>query len=359
MPIRINTHAVCLLAFALMAAGGALADTEDPRAASERRWTPSLSITGGVTIQNQDATSESRCATGGPAQTDFPHPTQPGRLIDLPACSLAPFIGPGNLRPPKASSEDVASPFVSSAFQLMTPTFEFLPFRPRIFASGEFITFYSAERKIAREGRPSGAVSPPTLPNPADYPAIALGGVGSQTASKVQLYSYGAKLGIAFPFELMGRRLWIKPAAGWMQYEVDVEGFVVAGIKDDYQNVLPKQWGRNLREIRLLGSGSATLHGIGPGAELEMEAGRFGPLGVNIFLEGHAYKIAPKLFGHRLGDRREVRFSDQVLKPLEIDPGPPQRIAFFSDTYDATWSWEADPWVWRTGVGVRVHWLGQ
>ncbi|MGH0030247.1 MAG: hypothetical protein ACQGVC_10680 [Myxococcota bacterium] len=349
---------------ALLVASGAQAESEDPRAASERRWVPSFAFIGGVTIQNQDAETRASCANGGPAVEDVQRTNPPGGQIDLPACSQAPNAGFGEMRPTTSDDQDVLSPLVAGSLQIMTPTLEFIPFRPRVFASGELITFYSPTEKIAREGSPTGAAPPQNITENTGFPAIALTGLGSQTQSEVQLLGYGAKLGIAFPFEFLGRRLWFKPSAGWIQYEVDVEGMVVHAIKDDLTPPPPppfpqRQWGAFVREITLLGSDSATLQGIGPGAEIEMEAGVFGPIGVNIFIEGHAYRVAPHLFGQRLGDRREVAIQSQTSLPLQINRFGSVPSVFGQDTYTADWSWEADPWLWRTGVGVRIQWLGR
>lgn len=369
MPTRINTIACSLLLLwgaALLAASGARAETEDPRAASERRWVPSIAFIGGTGIQNQNAAVTSSCASGGQAREDVPRTAPPGNAIDMPACSLAPFGGPGNLRPPQAEDQDVLAPMVGAQLQIATPTLEFLPLRPRIFAAGELLTFYSADEKIAREGDPSGARAPENIPVLSNFPSIALGGLGSQTASRFELLGYGAKLGVAFPFEIFGRRLWIKPSAGWIQYEMEVEGFLVHAWKDDLTPPPPDpmtpliqpQYGAFLREVTLLGSGGATLQGIGPGGELEMEAGRFGPLGVNVFLEASAYRIAPRIFGSRLGDDRKVEFTAQSSLPLQFNRLTPPVSAFGPDSYQATWSWEADRWLWRTGMGIRIQWLG-
>jgi len=350
MAIRINTVASSVF-LALLLASVASADAEDPRAASERRWAPALAIWSGFTVQNQDATATSRCAQGGP-QTTLTNGTF------LVACSLPQQLrGPANMRPPVQNNENVVSPLVGASLQLSTPTFEFVPFRPRIFGSAELITYFSPKRKIAREGAPSGVHLPANIDLPENASTVSLLGRGSETTSQVQLLGYGAKLGLAFPFELFGRRLWIKPAAGWTRYEVDIDGIVIHAIKDDF---LPPtrpppaspQYGENVRIIQLLGNDSLVLNGIGPGGELELEVGRFGPLGANVFLDVQAYRL--------FGDRN-VSFSSTVSLT-----GPPRKSAplkglpsFGPDTYTANWEWEADPWLWRTSAGIRIQWLGR
>ena len=333
MPIRINTVACSLLA-GLLLASAVSADTEDARAASERRWTPGLAVWGGVTVQNQDASVASRCATGGPALTINDVPLVP--------CSLPPALGPAAMRRPVTNNEDVVSPLVGGSLELMTPTLEFLPFRPRVFGSVELVTYYSPERKIAREGHASGPKVPENRPELYNFPAVAFGGLGSQTTSQVQWLGYGAKLGLAFPFELAGRRLWIKPAAGWTRFKVDVKGLVIHAIKDDLNPPPNFQYGANVRVIQLVDSDTQVLNGFGPGGEIELEAGRFGPLGANVFFDLHTYRM----FGKRGVD-------------LSITKRVPAGGGFGQDTYTANWSWEADPWMWRTSAGIRIQWLGR
>ena len=91
-----------------------------------------------------------------------------------------------------------------------------------------------------------------------------------------------------------------------------------------------------------------------------MDAGRFGPIGASLFVGGAAYRL--------LGDRT-IKFSatsgivaagnrSEQLKPS----GQPWPRLFGrrlpEDTYTADWSFEADPWLFRVGVGLRFSWLG-
>jgi hypothetical protein len=343
----------------------------DSRADQEGRWVPSLALSGGATIQPQDSSVESSCELGGPGDSD----------LGIVPCDFLVGTGPAALRPYESETDWAVSPFVGANLQLMTPAIQVIPGRPRFFLLGEIQLLFPPTRDIAKEGDPSSVRLPDTRTELQATPALTLNGVGSSTTSEIQTLSWGAGVGVAFPFGFRGRRLWLKPSAAWTRYEIDVEGVVVAGLKDDpVPGTYPRSelgppdpliqpttdwpfWGSQVREVNLSGSGSKTYDGIGPGLELEMIAGRFGQIGVSLFVNANAYRI--------LGDR-EVAFSarDDTLPALPYvwapsDPGPP-RVSEIpgnpnglpADTYTASWSFEVDPWLFRAGVGVRFHWFG-
>lgn len=355
----------------LLAAPAPAQEAPQPGSSGENRWVPGLGVTGGVTFQPQEASVESSCQVGGPGA-----PGGQG-LIEIPPCSggVPPSAGP--LRPSDSDSEWTVSPYVGVDLQLMTPALP-IPTRPRLFARGEILPTFASTRSIASEADPTG-VSAPTFGGtgqvqpPGFYTEKAIGGQGSETESTVQTLVWAAGMGLAFPFEVRGRLLRLKPSFGWIRYEVEVEGIVVRALKNDRPD--PQQrLGRVIRDctfspdtenptsatcsgVSLSGSGSQWFNGIGPGLELEMDAFRWGPIGVSLFLGGNAYKI--------LGERR-VSFSESVTYPNPSPPNPPvpgppplapNRIP--ADTYSANWSFEVDPWLYRAGVGIRFHWLGR
>jgi hypothetical protein len=261
------------------------------------------------------------------------------------------------------------SPFVGGSLQLLTPEIP-IPTRPRFFVQGELLPTFATDRNIAAEGDPSG-VEVPVAQNtgfilgPTSFFQNEFVGVGSRTTSTVETLVYGANLGLAFPFEVRGRRLWLKPSVAWLRYEVKVEGKLEAGIKDDSPLVrgpntrdctfvpnpaFPGPPGSSVPEflaapcsgISFSGEDSMWFQGIGPGLELEMEAARWGPIGASLYLDARAYKI--------LGDR-ELSFASSVNYPTSLGRIP-------ADTYRANWSFSVDPWLYRAGVGIRFSWLG-
>lgn len=374
---HLGARGACTLGAALLAASVAAAPAagEGPRDPLAKRWIPSLAITGGATFQQQESTAESSCLNGGFA---FPP--------DVGACSGW-NSGPSPLRPVDAESPEdglikgdtlVVSPFVGANLQLLAPEIP-IPTRPRVFVQGEILPTFASDRGLAAEGNPTGVAVPVnqsdgTPEPPAGFQQIALLGVGSRTISTIDTLVYGASLGIAFPFELRGRKLWIKPSFAWLSYEIQVEGIVEAGLKDDaplaalYQSTSIRDctyvpnttnpMSASCDGISLAGSGyRRRFNGIGPGLELEMEAARWGPVGASLYIDARAYSV--------LGNRT-ISFSDSVTYNQPVGGGPLPiptagrvvRPPIPADTYTANWSHSVDPWIFRAGVGIRFSWLG-
>jgi len=326
MQTTVNIFACGLAACALVC--GAIAAAEEPPAVRQPGWIPSFAINGGAAMQDMKASVDSACENGGPG-AELPD-------LDIISCDFIVGPGPSALREPESGSDLTVSPIVGFDLQLLTPEIALIPGRPRLFVAGELRLFFPPTKKLALEGDPKG-VSIPTPP-PASIPTAALIGVGSQTASEIDTLGWGAGLGLAFPFQFRGRQLWLKPSARWANYKVNIYGKVVAGLKDDPPIGPP--YGSNIREINLLADTSRTYNGVGPGLELELDAGQFGPLGVAVFAGGAIYKV----FGER-----HVDFS--TTQTLTGDGLP-------EDTYTANFSHEVDPWMYRAGVGIRFSWLG-
>ena len=399
MHIRINsivnvyargTLLVTLLGTLLASTAASASSNSEPNATDDdRRWIPHFAISTGAKVQPMDASVVSQCANGRPTEeVQFGTPMQP-RFEDRQACAdpagvldtlpVTELIG--NLRPTDEDETDAVTPFVGYTLGLSTPRLGSQPWAPRVFLSGEAITFFGPERDVAKEGSPSVlGLAEGEASNAAGSSAASLFGVGSRTSAEVQTLGWGARLGLAFPFEFRGRRLWLKPAFGWINFEIDVEGEVVAGLKDD---PFPADgFGPGIREVTLSGSSSDRFDGIGPSIELEMEAGRFGPIGVSVFANISAF--------HILGNR-SIEFSSSldcpafdpgnptggcaanILEPVDLnnlDVLTPVLDADFrygndvpledtADTYSADWSFEVDDWGYRGGLGIRFHWLGR
>jgi len=332
MLAKVNRIAGWSLAAALLTAPAASAlPPESAPPDLDRRWIPSIAPTAGITLQNMDSSVASLCARGGPPQPN---------LGDI-ACGVPSLNTPGPLRPANSGTDLAISPYVGGSFQLLSPVIP-VPGRPRLFVDGEVMAYFAADRDIAKEGDP-GQITFPSPPIPNAFPAAALGGAGSKTSSTLATFGYGAGIGIAFPIHFRERRIWVKPSAGWLRYTVDVEGLVVAGLKNDPLISPPPPappFGNVVREVRLEGHDSLVVNAIGPGIEFELETVRFGPIGTTLFLGGDAFRVLGK---------RSLEFSQSTM--ISGD-------GMGSDSYAASWSYEADPWVFRTGIGMRFHWIG-
>jgi hypothetical protein len=285
--------------------------------AGEDRWVPSLAITSGVTIQQQKGSADS---------VIFEDMTPP----------------PVPLRGFVNGKDTAVSPFVGGVLELMAPAFS-IPTRPRLFVSGEILPTFASDRDVAIEGDP-GCIrgprpgAPCTRTGGAPYPESAANGEGSKTSAEIDTVVFGASLGVAFPLQVGKRQIRIKPSVGWINYEVDTEGLVVSA--NCGTGVDPLCTSDSLRETTLSASDSKRFNGFGPGLDVEMDTGRYGPLGTSLFLGGRAYAIV---------DDRKISFSTEEI--FDDPAGMDRAVGQFEV--------EVDRWIYRAHVGLRVHWLGQ
>jgi len=342
------------IAFFLALSGAAAIATAAEREAQlgESRWIPSLAITSGVTVQDQDGAMSTYRIQG----------TNPS----------VPLV----IRDAQFGDDNVISPFVGGSLELLTPALP-LPLRPRFFVSGELLPSFGPERVLAQEGDPSRIRGPElntvlaveednkhyTAGPPGQEGARTLAfeqqdavGQGSELVSQVDPLMYGAKAGVSFSFEVRGRQLRIKPSAAWLHYRITVRGTVVDPTCvpvtrctnvyfDQPDNTTPEPGDFPLRfpgffrETIITESEDGVFDGVGPGLDLEMDAGRFGPIGAAIFASAAAYYIP--------GDRdvfisNQRSFNDQVGNDVEV----------------GVWRVRVAPWVYRAGLGMRFQWLG-
>jgi hypothetical protein len=83
-------------------------------------------------------------------------------------------------------------------------------------------------------------------------------------------------------------------------------------------------------------SKTQSWHSLGAGLELELDTARAGPFMMTLYASGQAYAV--------LGDRK-----------LEIRESFPWDDA--SGALDFESDYEAEPWRYRLGVGLRFRWL--
>jgi hypothetical protein len=349
-----------LVPIASLAADGGNS-TESAKQAGEDRWIPSLAITSGITIQNQKGSADSILYQDIDGLSPDPVP-------------LRGFVNGDDL---------VVSPFVGGSFELMSPALP-IPTRPRLFVSAEILPTFASDRDLAIEGDPGCVRGPepkvrcarnePT--NEDGYPLrdLAFGedsanGEGTRTSTKIDTLAVGANLGVAFPLKVGKRQIRIKPSVGWINYEVKADGFVVdaacepEGRCTDVGTTMfilnpnpppfvigvpgPVKEGF-LRETILSANASQRFNGIGPGLDIEMDTGRFGPLGVSLYIGGRAYAIV---------DDRTISFgASRTFTDQVSDPGadPPVK----TDRATAQFEVKVDPWIYRAHLGIRFYWLG-
>jgi hypothetical protein len=362
MRVRVNDvlAAFVLAVLAVLAGGASIARAGEGQDALSGGWVPSLAVTGGVTIQRQAGQQHSFLFDGESANPTAPIP----------------------LRAPKSGEDHAVSPFIGGAIELMTPA---MMRRFRLFGAVEVLPTFAPERTLTHEGLPSrirgpqiGSVlaqclspgedcednkhfttgAPGTQSGPrGDRDAFGKGeanGQGMQMSVQLDQLAYGAKAGFSVAFQYRGHELRIKPSVGWIHYKIGAKGYMVdptckalappppgnsicTNTYDFFTGAI-RQTGQ-LRESILSAHDSGVFDGVGPGVDLEMQAGRFGPIGTALFLGGQAYYLP----GDRDIDFQATRgFSD----------------FFGNDTNTAQWNVRVAPWIYRIGLGVRFQWLG-
>jgi len=303
----------------------------------ENRWVFSLAATSGVLLQSQHGSIDS-CLFANPAD----------------ATGACPAPGSTPLRRPTSEGDLAIAAFVGANVEVMSPALP-VPTRPRFFLSGEILPTFAAKRDVAGEGDPGCVRGPepgdpcasaedPNNPRDTAYGEDAANGQGSVVSSDYDTLSFGANLGVSFPASLGGRRLRIKPSFGWLSYKTKTSGKVVDATcnpPNRCTNVLNQGPG-SLRETNLTGSEENRFHAIGPGVDVEVDTGRFGPIGTSLFVGGHAYRT--------LGDTTVTVTNTQIY--------PNDGLPLAGQAVSARWEIEYKPWIFRAGVGLRLQWLG-
>jgi len=343
-----------LIPFASLATNGNN-PVESSKQEGEDRWVPSLAITSGITIQEQEGSADSVLTE------------------DIAGISLGPLPLRGFVR----GDDLTVSPFVGGSLELMTPALP-IPTRPRLFVSGEIVPTFASDRDLVIEGDPSCIRGPePGIPCAIDeltelidgdeipirdrgFGEDSVNGQGSRTTAQIDTLVIGLNLGAAFPLQVGKRQFRIKPSVGWINYKVEAEGMVTDAACDPTnrctdirsQNFVPPPaflvTPGFLRETTLTASGSQRFNAIGPGLDIEMDTGRYGPLGVSLFMGGRAYAVVGN---RKISFSTSETFTDQIS-----DPGvtPPVK----TDRAVARFEVEVDRWIFRAHVGIRFHWLG-
>jgi len=275
------------------------------------RWVPALSIHSGALFEDSSATS----TTGPVLGPRIPNSPQP-------------------IRPRASSTKLLITPLVGGGFELMSPRVAKVAFAPRFFAHGGVTGAFGPERDVAKERTIARLNIDPELD--VLLPESAVQGQGSVVRVTVEQLLVRAGLGVALPFELQGRSFRLRASAEYLREEIRVEGHVRRAVC----LVVPTSPGtcgaRNpdalddFRQVDLRRTRNEFYHGIGPGLELEMDAGRMGAVLTSVAIGAQAYRF--------FGDR-EISFS---------------AINQFGETAD--FRYEKDAWAYQAGVGFRLRW---
>jgi hypothetical protein len=310
------------------------------------RWVPAFSIYSGVLVQGAKGSIDTGPLQGIEGQNQDCVP--PAASYDTLHCQrqIRPTaivnIGRFDEVPPvefvTTSGDDLmVTPFVAASLELMTPGLTSVPGRPRLFVHGDAAVSFAFTRDIAKEGVPGEFEVARNVPFPNER---SIRGQGSTTTAEVRPLLISAGAGVAFTVDAWERRLRIKPSVEYLREEIEVSGAVNRAVQTRTDPApATEDFPDGFRLIELSGSDKRAFHGIGPGLEIEMDAGRAGPLMLTVYLAGQAYAF--------LGDL-EMEFSDR--NALVNEDGEVEYET-------AEWSFEKNRWGFRGGVGLRFRWV--
>jgi len=135
-----------------------------------------------------------------------------------------------------------------------------------------------------------------------------------------------AGAGLSFGFDWGTRRVRIKPSVQYIRQEFEMRGVVQRAIGSQLVMTSLDQ----ARLIRLAGSETNIIHGLGGGLEIETDAMRLGSVVWSVFLNTQFYS----LLGNRDFDDTDVNAVNE----------------------SADFHAQLRPWMMRAGAGVRFRW---
>jgi len=296
------------------------------------RWVPAFSIYSGVLVQKAKSTIDTGPILGDCVPPALSHDTEhcnrqvrPTAVVDIRRNDPVPPIEFVTTR----GDDLMVTPFVAGSLELMTPGLTSVPGRPRLFVHGDAAVSFAFTRDIAKEGVPDAFEVSPNVTHPNEATIL---GQGSNLTAEVKPLLISAGAGVAFTVDAWERRLRIKPSVEYLREEIEVTAVVHRAVQTRLDPVpTTEEFPDGFRLIELSGGKQRFFHGIGPGLEIEADAGRAGPLMLTVYIAGQAYAF--------LGDL-EMEISDTN-----------------EDGETAMWRFEKNRWGFRSGVGLRFRWV--
>jgi len=212
---------------------------------------------------------------------------------------------------------------------------------PRIFGHfGPAISFDSPDN-VAGEGAPGGSMQVVNGLGVIFYDTTVdvLPGQGTTVSVESEPLILAGGLGLSFDFKLLGRKMRVKPSAEWTWQKMTVSarlGYAEPNLPPPSSGCDAMATPPGCPTLQTETSHSKGMHFVGPGLEVEVDAGRAGPLMMSLYASGRAYRVVSD---------REVNSSTSQL--LSDGRGPVDLSATF----------KIDPWLYRAAVGLRFRWM--
>jgi hypothetical protein len=311
----------------LLVSSQSVADSRSRAESNENRWIPSLAITLGVTIHDQDGS----VGSNGFRFVGLANP--PASIEDDPFRETL-------ARPEAADTKTLKSIHVGGMLEIESPSIPlpYLQLRPRIFFGGEFEQVSSKQQNLAIEGVPEQSIT--DFEGVLPFSAISLLGRGTAIRADLDNIQFGAWIGVSIPVQLGDWKISIKPAARYLNQKVHFAGIFSHGIRNNLTDIGSQARNIPTNVYLVQFQDSLDVHALGPGLEIEIEVGAIRSLSASVFISGGVYRV--------LSDRKV----DVEMTANPSRTGLP--FYFFETKFTA----ELDPWIYRANVGLRFKWKG-
>lgn len=309
------------------------------------RWVPSIGVSNDFIVERGEASVKSRSLPTAVYINDPNSPDQnnPDRLC-IENC-FWPTIDETGVRPNKDGDDFLVAPIMGGHIELMSPSVRDLPGAPRFFGHIGVSYSFGGERDLAKEGDPGKLSEPPTEPNQTEFAIV---NQGSRTSAEIKSPVVMAGMGMAFSFDLAGRRLRLKPSIEYMYEDIEVSGLVSRGWRTEPGRISPVFIPPEFQRLTLQGNKRQSFHTLGPGLELEMDAVRTGPMIFSLYFETNAYKT--------LNERGiDFRTSGAPITYDVHNNDGSVRETFTTGPQEAEFKFRKSRWTFLTGVGFRVR----
>ena len=319
---------------------------EEASSPPEARWSIGLGLAMGLDVQDAEAASNPGLATDDPGAVDpFAQIAAVGTCQREENPAGSGDFYPPYIRCPVSGATLLTAPSVGASLEIMTPRLARGGGQPRLFIHAGADYLFSARIKPAQEGG-LDTFSEPDLPT---FSESSISGQGSESFMEWGGLQVTAGAGIAFSVDTPWRKIRIKPSVEYIRQTVDGWGSVHRAITTcgppACQNPALSKL-RSLDDADLVDlsspTGSLVQHGVGPGIELDTDAGRLGPFVVSLFAGASAYYFPGK---------RD--FQAEATQQFSYPGAVPPR-----EDWDATgdFDFELDRWAYRIRAGLRFRW---
>lgn len=311
---RLQFALIVLTCFPLLASSGRAASTE-PDGVDD--WALTIGATVGIDFHR--ATGSSRTSVVRPDAID---------------------TNPQLVRPATRGDVLITTPTAGIDVGIISPRLLSEEWSPRFFAHGSIEGAFAADTTPNAEGSRGNLRAPrdgfgDPIPFFEEDSILGQGTRGKIVVDELQLR---AGLGAVFSLEVLDRRVQIRPSIEYIRKRVESSMGLTRAIQI-LQPLAPRTTMTGLSDARATVIDipfTSTLHGIGPGLEVEVDASRAGPLIVTVYAGVKAF--------HLIGDLEE----EGTRASTTSNPAFPPETA--------TFSFEFDQWVTRIDTGVRLRW---